>query len=252
MLETPEPPDAPADRELVGVFKARSPSEAAFYATALSEAGIPAVAQGEALASLAGGYLPGVFFRVCVPRGREAEARALLADRAALARAVQDESIEPADASGREAALREAFARNEALSVPDPRAPSDPLLTEMARLSALPKGERREALEPYLRAWIEEGAGPLTAAKYLAAAGLSLEEAADLEHGVRARLHTLTRAQGRARVAGGLALWAAAGALGWFKLLPIWGLLCVAFGIGGAVVFLDGIRLLRRLTPPGA
>ncbi len=232
------------------VHTARSPSEAAFLAAALTEAGIPAHAQGEALSALAGAGLPGPVFSVRVPQSFKARAEALLRDRQALALAVQDDSIAPADASEQEAALRAVFARDTALAIPDPRRPSDPLLADMVQIRDQPKGQRREALEPYLRAWIARGEDPLAAAQYLAAAGLTLEEAAELERNVRARLEPQMRAMGRARMAGGLALGGVATFLAYAQALPIWGLLCAGFGCAAVVVFFDGLRVLRRLSPP--
>lgn len=234
------------------VHTARSPSEAAFLAAALNEAGIPAQAQGEALSALAGAGFPGPIFSVRVPKSYLERAEALLRDRQALALAAQDDSIAPADASEQEAALREVFARDTALAIPDPRRPSDPLLADMVQLRDQPKGQRREALEPYLRDWIARGEDPLAAAKYLAAAGLSLEEAAELERYVRARLEPEMRALGRARMAAGLALGGVAVLLAYVQALPIWGLLCAGFACAAVVVFFDGLRVLRRLSPPAA
>ena len=148
------------------------------------------------------------------------------------------------------AAIAALFAQPRQIPVPDPLAPSDPLFTEMVRLAGRPASEREETLEPYLAEWLERGVERLQVARYLAAAGLSFEEAAAFEAAVRARVAERMRRHARAQIYGGVALLAAGLAVAAFKLLPIWALVLACFSLAGGVSLAQGIRLLRRVTPP--
>jgi len=152
--------------------------------------------------------------------------------------------------------ITQIFAQAGQVPQPDPRAPSDPVLTEMVRLQSLQITERSEALEPYFEGWLESGKDRLSIARYLAAAGLTMEQAVQLEDHVLSRVKEAVRKQARKEMSIGLALMGGALVFGTFSMLasskfPGWGIVLIACMVAGAASFYRGVRLMRRITAIG-
>ena len=146
------------------------------------------------------------------------------------------------------------FARGAEAPLPDPRGPSDALLTDMVALRVLPPRERAEALEPYLERWRAQNFDALTVARYLALAGLELGEACELDDLVASRVRAdwRTRAQrdvnrGIASIAAGLLVFALGTSAG--SNFPVWGIVLLVCAAVGFRLLFRGIRTMRRITP---
>lgn len=135
-----------------------------------------------------------------------------------------------------------------------PHAPSDAILADMARINALPPAEKFEALEPYLEGWQSRRKDPVEIAYYLAAAGLTFDEACALNQSVQTRAREHLRLRARHDIIRGVALLAA----GVVSLIlgvcidphfPAWGIVLLLCAIGGATMLVRGLRLQRRITP---
>jgi len=149
--------------------------------------------------------------------------------------------------------ITEIFANAGLVPQPHPNLPSDPVLTEMVRLKSLPFRERNEALEPYMESWIQRQAETLSVARYLAAAGFSYEESAQLENLVRSRVKSEWQQRARMEAIRALGAFLAAGILILVEALskasfPGYGVVLIvlcAIGIGSIV---RSMRLNRRIT----
>ncbi len=135
-----------------------------------------------------------------------------------------------------------------------PHAPSDVILADMVRIQALAAHERLEALEPYLEGWHARQKDPIEIAYYLAAAGLSFDEACALDESVRSRARGQLKLRARHDVIRGLALIVA----GLVSLIlgecidphfPAWAIVLMVCTIGGVSLLARGLRLQRRITP---
>ena len=149
--------------------------------------------------------------------------------------------------------IAEIFANAGLVPQPHPNLPSDPVMTEMVRLKSLPPHERREALEPHMEGWIQRGAETLDVARYLAAAGLTYEEAALLENLIRTRVRS--EWQSRARTE----LIRAGGALAAALILvvveafsrasfPGYGVVLIILCAFALASFARSVRMMRRIT----
>jgi hypothetical protein len=152
-----------------------------------------------------------------------------------------------------ENAIAEIFANAGLVGQPHPNLPSDPVLTEMVRLKSLPFRERNEALEPYMESWIQRQADTISVARYLAAAGFTYEEAAQLENLVRSRVRAEWEQKARTESIRAFGAFLAAGILMVVDTLshaafPGYGVVLIvlcAIGIGS---LLRSLRLRRRIT----
>jgi hypothetical protein len=131
---------------------------------------------------------------------------------------------------------------------------SDAVLADMARIRALPDSERAEALEPFLEGWHARKNSAAEIAYYLAAAGMSVEEASALQHAVRTRVRDALRIHARNDVIKGVALFMTGivlFGLGVFSGInfPIWGIVLIGTSIGAGTLVARGFRLMRRITP---
>lgn len=154
------------------------------------------------------------------------------------------------DANEESARLKQIFAQAGQVPLPDPRQPSDPILTEMVRLAQERSAARNEALEPYVAEWIRRSLPRIQVARYLAAAGLGLEEAAALEARVRARVETRLRRKAYAQMGQGVTLIALGAAAAVSKVIPVWALLLIVAASLGFWRIALGMQQLRRLAPP--
>jgi hypothetical protein len=145
--------------------------------------------------------------------------------------------------------IDEIYAYGGQVPIPDPRLPSDPIFTEMVRLSSQPERVRDEALEPHLMGWVDRGMDRLTIARYLAAAGLTRREGEELEATVRVRMAGSMRIEAYASMLGGLSLFAAACWVMIDRVFPFWGILGVVLAATALVSMLRGAQLLRRSVP---
>lgn len=154
------------------------------------------------------------------------------------------------DPNEESARLEQIFAQAGQVPQPDPRQPSDPVLTEMVRLAQERSAARGDALEPYLADWIRRGLPRLQVAHYLAAAGLGREEGLALEARIRARVESRLRRKAYASLGQGATLIALGAAAAVSKVLPIWALLLIVAVCLGLWRIALGLQQLRRLAPP--
>lgn len=163
----------------------------------------------------------------------------------------RDESTDPLPVRSDEIdrLIDEIYAYRGHVPIPDPRLPSDPIFTEMVRLSSQPERVRDEALEPHLMGWMDRGMDRLTIARYLAAAGLTRKEGEDLEATVRVRLAGSMRMEAYASILGGLALFGAGCWVMIDRVFPFWGILGVVLSSAALVSMLRGAQLVRRSVP---
>jgi hypothetical protein len=149
--------------------------------------------------------------------------------------------------------IAQIFSHSGEVPQPDPREPSDPVFTEMVRLQSFPITERSEKLEPYFEGWLESGKDRLSIARYLAAAGLTMDQAVALEDHVLNRVRDEIKKQAKKEIVIGIALMAVGVVFGSFSMLaankfPGWGLVLVGCLVSGAMSFYRGVRLMRRVT----
>jgi hypothetical protein len=147
-------------RDLVPVAHPQTAAEAAFIVSILEENEIPAVSHGQDTPML--GIIGSA--QVCVPRALALDAKSVLDT--ARANANSNRLIEAFDVENIEASIAETD--------------NDPILAEMFQLLDSSLEERKSLLAPHLIRWASEGVTELQTAKYLAAAGIPREEAADL------------------------------------------------------------------------
>ncbi|MCY3023926.1 MAG: DUF2007 domain-containing protein [Planctomycetota bacterium] len=166
-----EPPQGNADdvptgelRDLVTVARPPTMAEAIYLADRLEEAGIPAMAEPQHL----DGLLPGN--RVLVPRARLEQAQAV---------------IEKARAEAQDRGVQQAF--NVENVADTTRERQDTALMEMFSLREEDPAERDERLVERVGEWLLDGMPAMQVAKYLAAAGLTQDEAEALVAAVAAR-----------------------------------------------------------------
>lgn len=169
-----------------------------------------------------------------------AENQTLQADRVESAEVDQDQ-------------IAQIFAHAGQIPQPHPNLPSDLVMTEMVRLQSVPAQERNEALEPYMESWIQRGADALTVARYLAAAGLTHDDAAQLENLVRTRVAAEWRGRARIDFFRAIGAFAAAGILMMIETIsrasfPGYGIVLIAFCALGMALLTRSIRLMRRVT----
>ena len=147
--------------------------------------------------------------------------------------------------------IQQIYAQGGEVPAPHPDQPTDLVLTDMVRLKALPPAERTESLEPYVERWLEHGETRLKVATYLAAAGLTLEDAEQLEHLVGTRVKEEYRQRARTEFIQMAGLIGAGGVALWLGRFPGWGLALIGIGVGILVKFSRAMRLLRRITAVG-
>jgi hypothetical protein len=210
-------------QDIVTAAVASSALEAAYLSDTLDEAGIPVVTRNDNVQGL-GGAVGAV--RICVPRVKGDEARALVdkARRDAQQRGVENAFTE----DGRDAALEDIE--------------HDPVMEEMARLRDESPDERWAFLEARIVEWLGEGLTVNEIARYLGGAGLTLDEAERLLNDVKESHADLIHEKRGNTLSFGIALIVAgvAGHIVLFTILPIpfvgwfaWG----AIAIGLAMTF---------------
>jgi hypothetical protein len=156
-------------QDLAIVAVATSLPEAMFLTGILEDAGIPAATRSDSVWGLAGG--PGDV-RVVVPRK--------MLERARL-------EIEQARSQAEQRRVEDAFS---AQTVADRtyEATKDPLLEKMFLIrDSADEAERNLKLEPYAAKWLTDGTRPVDIAKYLGAAGLSIQEAESFLEAMKAK-----------------------------------------------------------------
>ncbi len=201
-----------------------SPAEAMYLEDALADVGIPTSTRAE------GGPFQNARLKpeVCVPRKLIAEASAVVAR-------ARDEA--------KKRGIEQAF---EFENVEDAQLDRDPVMMRMFDLGSLPASQRNEKLSAYIAQWILDGRPERDVARYLAAAGLEQDEAAELiAAAVRHQSDHIEHERGDSYLIGWLLLLAGflvtAGSI-WFLIL---GRRNAIFYIGGAVA-LAGLVCLHR------
>jgi hypothetical protein len=211
-------------RDLVQIAHPQTAAEAAFLVSILEENDIPAVTHGQNSA------MTGLFgcSPVCVPRILAAQA---------------DKVLEEAKRQANGIGVSDAF-EEDAIEESVAETPNDPILAEMFQISDNTLEDRRELVVPHLINWATIQVSEVQVARYLAAAGIPREEAADF---VRKTLSThhelLEKSKEDRRMAGYLMLGATPLALiaGIFFLPQILGLFIWAaialLTVGSAFVY---------------
>jgi len=225
-----EPPQLPGDaqeitpaelQDLVLLERTGSVPEAGFLVSLLEDEGIPAVVHGASLSGLAASEW--IRPEVKVPRVFLDEAKAIIA-----------KGRDTARARGIEDAFSEEKIDEE---MSDERV--DPEMTEMQQLKDEPKNVRDEKLAAKVAKWTVEGINPVRVAQYLAVAGLSLDEAADLVKTVRTDRKDLMDDALNGRVMLGLGI----------ALIGV-GLCFVMFGYGLALIIAGIAIAFQAFTAP--
>jgi len=163
--DSPELPELSAEdlRDLVPVANAMNMAEAAFLATVLEDAGIPAIEQGPSL-NLPITHCESGVNRVCVPRKYKDQAI---------------EALKTARSKARDNAIDEAFSEEgiEETLIRDKKSRE---IWDIGNLQDLQPEERKAKLEPLIAKWLVEEVKPEVIAQRLAVSGLSREEAGKL------------------------------------------------------------------------
>jgi hypothetical protein len=212
--------------DLVVVADARTTPEAAYLTDMLESAGIPVMTQAAGALAVYGVATTSIR----VPRIFERRAQAVVT---AARNTAQDKSID------------DAFDEN---SVAERTADAmhDPVMAEMFMLREAPDAQRDERLRGHILEWLIGGLNSTDVARYLAAAGLTYEQARDLVEDVKiAKRDDIKARRGEAHQSASR-----------YILLAVAGLvvaiLMAAFSRNGAVIliygpFLAGVLALYRL-----
>jgi hypothetical protein len=148
-------------QDLVVAASPANDAEAMFLSNLLEDAGIPAATEGDRLGALTGGFGGQHLY---VPRVLSDKAKALIVEaRTGVKKGRVEDAFEP------ESVVE---------SLEDKKA--DPILLEMARLRDEPEIQRNEILAKHIIQWQSENRQSVERARFLAAAGLSREQADEL------------------------------------------------------------------------